>query len=187
MIASETANAPETAIMPGTATVPETLLAFETATDVLTVLKNRDYPALAGYAHPEKGIIFSPDAYVDYNEDSVFKAEQIEAFGTDTIYDWGYYDVSNDPLKLTANEYFSHYVYNKEFLSCRQIGINSIIWSGNCPENTAEAFPNGIFVDFHDEGTEELDGIDWASLKIVMEYYNGTYKVVAIINSGYTL
>lgn len=172
---------------PESETASNTLSAFKTALEVLEAVKGRDYPLLASHAHPEKGIIFSPDAYVDYQEDSVFTAEQITEFGSGAIYDWGYYDVSDEPLKLTADEYFTHYVYNKEFLSCRQIGVNSIIWSGNCPENVAEAFPDSIFVDFHDEGTEELDGIDWSSLKIVMEPYNGMFKVVAIINSGYTL
>lgn len=168
-------------------TVPETLLAFEAALDVLGDIKKHDYLSLAKYAHPEKGIIFSSNAFVNYDEDPVFKAEQIEAFNFDTVYSWGYYEASEIPLELTANEYFDLYVYSKDFIHCRQVGINSIIRSGNCPENVAETFPSGIFIEFHDEGTKEFDQLDWSSLKIVLEKCNGTFKVVAIVSSMYTL
>ena len=59
--------------------------------------------------------------------------------------------------------------------------------TGNCPENAGELFPDGVFVEYHDPGTEEFDGLDWSSLKIVMEEYEGSLKVVAIVNSCYTL
>lgn len=168
--------------------MPETMSAFETSINVLTAIKNRDYQLLSKYAHPEKGIIFSPDSYVDYNEDSVFSAEQIKLFGSDnTIYSWGYFDLSGNLIELTANEYFDKYVYNKEYIYSQQIGINSIVYSGNLVENVAELFPNAIFVDFHDEGTEEFDYIDWSDLKIVLEKYNDILKVIAIINSRTTI
>lgn len=165
----------------------EKLLAFKTAMDVLAAIKDLDYQLLAKYAHSEKGIIFSSDAFVNYDEDPVFKAEQIKEFNPDTVYKWGYYEASEIPLELTVNEYFNLNVYSKDFIHCRQVGINSIIRSGNCPENVAEMFPSGIFIEFHDEGTKEFDQLDWASLKIVLEKYNGTFKVVAIISSNYTL
>lgn len=167
--------------------LPETQQVFETAVDVLIAIKNRDYLLLAEYAHPKKGIIFSPDPNVNYNEDTVFQAEEIRLFESDTIYDWGYYDASEIPLRLTANDYFSFYVYVEDFLNCHQIGINNIVWSGNYLENVADVFPNGVYVDFHYEGTEEFELLDWESLKIVLEKYNGNFKVVAIINSQYTL
>lgn len=167
--------------------LPEAQQAFETAVDVLTAIKNRDYLLLAEYAHPEKGIIFSPDPNVNYDEDTVFQAEEIRLFESDRIYDWGYYDASEIPLRLTANDYFSSYIYVEDFLNCHQIGINSIVKSGNCQENVTEVFPDGVYVDFHYEGTEEFELLDWESLKIVMEKYDGNFKVVAIINSQYTL
>lgn len=49
-----------------------------------------------------------------------------------------------------------------------------------------EAFPKGFFVDFHDEGTESVGGLDWSSLKIVMEPYEGEYRVAAVIHSSYS-
>lgn len=174
--------------LPSEKNTPETLQAFQVAVDVLAAIKNRDYQLLAEYAHPKKGIIFSPDPFVDDSMDVVFHAAQIRAFASDSItYNWGYFDQSETLLELTANEYFNRFVYDKNFYDCHQIGINSIIRSGNCPENVMEEFPNAIFVEFHDEGTEEDSYLDWASLKIVLERYNGDFKVVALISSSYTL
>lgn len=164
---------------------PETLEAFETAVEVLTAGKNRDYQLLAQYAHPEKGILFSPDAAVDRDEDAVFFAGQIREFDSGGIYDWGCYDAGEAPLLLTADEYFADYVYNKEFLASRQIGINVLVRPGNFPGNAAEAFPEGIFVEFHDEGTKEFSGLDWSSVKIVLEKYQGAFRAVAVISSRY--
>lgn len=169
-------------------TMPETISAFEISIKVLTAIRNRDYQLLADYVHPEKGIIFSPDSYVDYNEDPIFSAEQIRAFGSDnTIYSWGYFDVSEKLIELTASEYFDEFVYDKEYIYSRQIGINTIVCSGNLEENVADLFPNAIFIDFHDEGTEEVDRIDWSDLKIVLEKYNGALNVIAVINSRATM
>ncbi len=51
---------------------------------------------------------------------------------------------------------YSHQESKLYFLNCHQIGINSIMWTGSSPENVAEVFQDGIFVGFHDEGTEEF-------------------------------
>lgn len=167
---------------------PEMLNALKAATEVLAAIKDRDYESLAEYIHPDKGVVFSPDAFVDFHEDPVFTTDQIRRFGSDDfIYNWGYDDQSEWPVRMSVQEYFDRYVYDKDYLSGSQIGINHIIRSGNCPDNAAEAFPDGIFVDYHDEGTEFYEGLDWSSLKIVMETYDDTYKAVAIIHSDYTL
>lgn len=171
---------------------PDSLLleeqdACNKAMEVLLAISCLDYQALAEYAHPEKGILFSPDPYVDYNEDSVFTLAQIRDFGSGGKYKWGCFCTSEQLIEETADEYFDDYVYNKDFLNSNQTNINKCYRTGNCPENAAEVFPGGVYVEFHEEGTEELGGLDWASLKIVMEEYEGSLKVVAVVHSIYTL
>ncbi len=161
--------------------------AYDAALEVLQMLSSYDYRQLAEYAHPEKGILFSPDPYVDYHEDPVFTAAQIREFESESQYKWGYFCASEKLIEETAYDYFDDYVYTKNFLNCRQTSINKCYRTGNCPENAAEVFPDGVFVEFHDEGTEELGGLDWASLKIVMEEYEGSLRVVAVVHSSYTL
>ena len=166
---------------------PEEQKAYDTAWEVLQFISVYDYQMLAEYAHPEKGIIFSPDPYVDYNEDTVFTAAQIRDFESGGSYQWGYFCASEHLIDETADKYFDDYVYTKDYLHYDRVGVNQVFRSGNCPENAGELFPDGIFVEFHDEGTEALDGLDWSSLKIVMEEYEGSLRVVAIVNSCYTL
>lgn len=167
--------------------LPEEQDAYNKAMEVLLAISCLDYQALSEYAHPEKGILFSPDPYVDYNEDSVFTSAQIRDFGSGSKYKWGCFCTSEQLIEETAEEYFDDYVYDKDFLNSDQTSINKCYRTGNCPENAAEVFPGGVYVEFHDEGTEDLGGLDWASLKIVMEEYEGSLKVVAVVHSSYTL
>lgn len=166
---------------------PKEQKAYDTAYEVLMSISTYDYQLLAEYAHPEKGILFSPDPYVDYNEDPVFTPAQIRAFDSGGNCQWGYFCSSETRINQTADAYFDDYVYTKDYLHCEQVGINQVSRTGNCPENAGELFPDGVFVEYHDPGTEEFDGLDWSSLKIVMEEYEGSLKVVAIVNSCYTL
>ena len=167
--------------------IPDNIKAYVSAVETLTAISNRDYGILSKYAHSKKGIVFSPDCYVSYEEDSTFLPEEIEKFYAGNVHYWGYYDASDIPLNLTADEYFELYVYNKDYLHCKNIGINVVLGVGNGVENVAEAFPESIFIEFYDEGTEFYEGLDWGSLKLVLVKENGRYKVVAIINSGYVL
>lgn len=161
---------------------------FWTAIKTLKAFEERDYQQLSGCAHPEKGITFVPYSSVDFDENLTFSSAQIAKFGTDTQqYAWGCYDQSPELIKLTVSGYFDHYVNDKDYLNTRQIGMNAIIRQGNSGENVREIYPGGFFVDFHDPGTAGYDGLDWSSLKIVMEVYEGEYKVVAVIHSEYTI
>jgi len=161
---------------------------LDCSVDVLELLEARNYEAFSEYVHPEKGVIFVPCSYIDYEENAVFTSEQVKHFGTDNnIYHWGFPDLSPIPIECTVDEYFDRFVCDKDYLETRQTEVNRIIRKGNSIENVEDVYPESIFVDFHDPGTSEYEGLDWSSLKIVMEIYKGELKVVAIINSSYTL
>ena len=162
-------------------------MGISTATDILRNIKARDYKALSGCIHPEKGVIFSPYSYVNKDEDITLTADQLLSSGNNSKYIWGSYGEGPNPIELTIEEYFDQFVYDKDYLSADQVAVNSIIRSGNSIENVAEVFNDCLFVDFHDPGSTAYEGLDWSSLKIVLENYNGDYKVVAIIHSSYTL
>jgi len=166
----------------------KTSQAFDTATITLKFIRDRNYESLSELVHPQKGIIFVPYGYVDYNEHLTFSAEQIKDFSnTTTVYTWGVVNQSADMIDLTIEDYFNRYVYNKDFITTEQIAINYIIGISNAIENVKDIFPDSYFVEFYDKGTEEYAGLDWASLKIVMEEYDGEFKIVAIIHSDYVM
>ena len=161
-----------------------TALAFS----VLDSIKSRDYEALADFSHPELGIVFSPYATINYAKCKSFMTSEIKRFGGSTdSYVWGVFDGSGDPIEMTVSEYFDRFVYNRDFLSASQIGVDYIVKSGNALENTVDVFPGARFVDFHLPGDEKNDGLDWASLRLIFEEYGDTLRLTALIHSEWTV
>ena len=102
-------------------------------------------------------------------------------------YVWGTVDGEGSPIMMTPAEYFNRYVYDKNFRTSSVIGLNTIVRSGNMLENVKEVFPDAEFVELHDPGSEEYEGIDWKSLKLVFEKWNGERKLVAVIHGEWTV
>ena len=160
--------------------------AYELATKAINAINNHDYKTLSEYVHPEKGVIFVPYSYIDYEEQLVFFPNQVSEFTDDNNnYIWGLIDNTDIPIELTVSDYFARYVCDKNFLDTGEVAVNSIIRKGNSIENVVDVFCDSIFIDFHDGGTKEFGGLDWSSLKIVMEKHNNIFKIVAIIHSQY--
>lgn len=166
----------------------ETSKAYQVAIDVLHSIDAQDFKTLSKYIHPEKGVIFVPFSFVDYDECISFSKEQVENFGADnTIYNWGTHDASPNAIELTAQDYFKAFVYDKKYLQTKQVAIDDIIRQGNSIENVMEVFPDCTFVEFYDEGSKDNDGLDWSSLKVVMVQFEDDFRVVAFVHSSYTL
>ena len=161
-----------------------TKLAFS----VLDSIKIRDYEALAEISHPELGIVFSPYATINYAKCKSFMASAVKKFDSNTdSYVWGVFDGSGNPIEMTVSEYFDRFVYNKDFLSAAQIGVDCIVQSGNALENITDVFPDARFVDIHFPGDTKNDGLDWASLRLVFEEYEGTLRLTALIHNEWTV
>ena len=102
--------------------------------DVLTVIKNKKYDSLALFIHPDEGVRFSPNAYIDTAVDKIFT---IEIFKKDATakkhqkFTWGEYDGSGDPINLTIDEYFKRFVYDVDFLTPETRKVNEFIGGSN--------------------------------------------------------
>lgn len=162
-------------------------LAFELANNTLQAIKVEDFEKLQNYIHNEKGVVFAYATNID-SYSPVFLKKQIGEFGEDNNkYIWGIGTHSDDMLELTVNEYFEKYLYKEDYLNVEKISINNTIGTSNAIDNIEEVFPDCIYVEFYYEGTEEYGYLDWSSLKVVMEDYNGQLKVVGLINSYYIM
>lgn len=160
----------------------------ELAYDVLQEIKEGDYKGLSEYVHPEYGVVFSPYATINLVTNKCFTASQVAAFGEDgTKYVWGLFDGSGEPIEMTPGEYFGRFVMDKDYTQVSHIGIDTIIRSGNALENIEEVFPNARYVDFHYEGSPENTGLDWSSLRLGFEDYNGKLRLTVILHSEWTI
>lgn len=162
-----------------------TAFAFE----IVGCIKENDYDKLSQVIHPEYGVVFSPYATLNLASNKCFTANQVKAFLEDQDkYVWGKYDGSGNPIELTPADYFKSFVFDKDYTLASKIGVDTIINSGNSLENIRDVFPNARFVDFYMPGADaELDGLDWSSLRLGFEEYNGQLKLTVILHSQWTI
>jgi hypothetical protein len=167
---------------------PESLRAA--ADEVLRALESRDGQAFAAVVHPTKGVRFSPYAYVDVLEDVQLAREEIAAFWTDTtVRRWGSFDGTGDPIEMTASEYYSRFILDRDFSSASSVNTNSDRAAGNTMNNVLEAYPDAVRVEYYIEPTLVGDepGNDWAALRLVFELDDDRYFLVGIIHDEWTI
>ncbi len=163
--------------------------------NVLKSLKSGDISGLQNYIHPEKGIRFTPYPYVDKEKDIVLKKDEIvDVFNDPKTYIWGNYDGRGNPIELSFKDYYKEFIYDEDFSNPQIIGNNYIVSSGNSLDNIREAYPDARFVELYFETFEELPdkavdlkGMDWKSLKLVFEEYEGKWYLVGIIHGQWTI
>lgn len=162
---------------------------LSTALDVMEIIKNKDMGNLSNYVDSNKGLRFTPYFYVDIQNDKVFNAQQVTGLAQDTtIYNWGDYDGSGEPIDLNFNDYYEKFIYDNDFINPHIIGNNTPIGSGNIIDNVATEYPNASFVEFHFTGFDpQYGGIDWSSLRLVFEQSGNQWYLVGIIHGQWTI
>ena len=159
------------------------------ANEVLLLLHNKDLDKLAAYIHPDKGVRFSPYAYIEPQKDLIFTAEQIKnAFSDQKEYTWGNYDGTGEPIKLTFKDYFHKFIYDAEFINAKEISYNHPLGKGNTINNAAEIYPNANIVEYHFPGIDpKYEGMDWRSLRLVFEEKDSNWYLVGIVHDQWTI
>jgi len=162
---------------------------WKTSAGVIEALKNKDMKTLSGYVHPDKGVRFSPYAYVEKEKDVVLTAKQIEkAMESSEVYLWGNYDGSGEPIELKFSDYYDRFVYDSDFESADYIGFNKTFKSGNTINNAREVYPEAIIVEYHIPYIDpKYEGMDWRSLRLVFEEKNGVWYLTGIIHDEWTI
>ncbi|NLM60486.1 MAG: hypothetical protein GX193_00215 [Clostridiales bacterium] len=182
-------NAPLLTVMAAeSAETPANKDLLDDAYSVLTAIRDRNYSALAGWIHPELGVLFTPYSTVEPDVNLHFSAEVVKGFETsEDTYVWGTVDGVGSPITMTPSAYFDRYVYDAEYAEAPVIGINTVVRTGNSLENVKDVFPDAEFVEFHFPGSEEHSYIDWKSLKLVFSDTERGRKLIAIIHSEWTI
>ena len=164
------------------------------AREIILALKNKDLAAFAKFVHPDKGVRFSAYTFVHvtsdpaYSADLVFSAaEMSNLFADPTVYRWGVFDGIGTPIDMTFAEYFERFVYDVDFANPDAIGYNQMIGQGNTINNIAQIYPEATVVEYYLEGSEEYGGLDWRSLRLVLEQKNGVWYLVAVVHDEWTI
>ena len=165
----------------------EKLQLLSTTTQILQILQDEDMAAFQAYVHPVAGVRFSPYYYVQANH-LVFNASAIPNLLSDpSIYNWGEEDGTGDPINRTAQDYFDRYVNRKDYSNPDDIQYNTIMQRASLINNIPTFYPNATFVEYHVEGTSpQYGGLDWGSIYVIYENYQGNWYVVGIANAEWT-
>ncbi|MBF8984017.1 hypothetical protein IZY60_10745 [Lutibacter sp. B2] len=159
------------------------------STQVMHALKDKDMSKIADFVHPTKGLLLSPDAFIQDETVQVLTKEMIINFFEDeNLYTWGYEDGSGDPMELTKKAYYERWMYDKDFINADQIGINTMIGQGNSTSSIEKISPKASFVAYHFKGFDKnVGGLDWESIYLVFEKYENQWYLVGIVHDHWTI
>ncbi|MEK3882465.1 hypothetical protein [Paenibacillus sp. PL2-23] len=158
------------------------------AAAVIEALKSKNIEALKKLVHPEHGVRFSPYAHIDSENAVHFEAGKLPDLDDPSVFTWGVFDGSGEPIKLTFGKYYERFVYDHDYANAAEIGWDTLIGSGNTTPNLKELYPDSYLVDYHFPGFDEkYEGMDWASLILVLEQHEGSWYVSAIVHSAWTI
>ncbi len=158
--------------------------------EILDAMKGRDFAKLAASVHPLKGVRLTPYSRVDPENDLLLTREQIAGAAADkNLYTWGHYDGSGEPIKLTIAEYFNKFVYDHDYLEeADEVGYNRrVIEDIYGMDNSSEIYPGASQVEYYFAGSEEFSGMDWSSLRLVLEKQDEAWYLVGIIHDQWTI
>ncbi|WP_340397819.1 hypothetical protein NST50_05840 [Paenibacillus sp. FSL E2-0202] len=162
----------------------------EAATTVIRSIKNKDMKQLAAWVHRDKGLRFSPYAYVDTKNDLVFTREEVEGLMNDsTKRVWRTFAGSGDLIELTFADYYKRFVYDADFIQKAEIAVNKGLGQGTTINNLNEVYPKEQydFVEYHIAGIDpSVEGMDWRSLRLVFEKIGEDHALVGIIHDQWT-
>ena len=156
------------------------------AAGVADCLAREDYAALAQYVHPVYGLVLSPYSTIHLGTNQCFTPQRVAVTDKDkTVYIWGVKYGSDEPIQLTARQFFTEILYDRDYARAPAMGFNTVLKSGNALENVTEAFPEGQFVDLYFPPSSQ-EAADWRILRLVFEDYEGSLKLSALIHGEYT-
>lgn len=161
---------------------------LERAESALELLKAEDYTGLSALIHPEKGITLTPFSTVSAECDRTLSSQEVSVLAEDEeTYVWGVMDGSGMPIRSTCDAYFDRFVFNADYTQAPEVGVDTVLMSGNALENVADAYPQARFVDYNFPGIDpEKKGYDWCSLKLVFEPWQNNWYLVGLIHSEWT-
>lgn len=155
--------------------------------EILQLLKAKNYQKLASYIHPEKGLRFSMYAYVLPEKDKTFSKANFEKYINSNIkFTFGERDGSGEIYITTLKSYLENWVFKRDFTAAEYY-LNEFKGHGNSLNNLIEIYPENDFTENHIKGSEQYGGMDWNSLRLVFEEFEGKNFLVAIVNDEWTI
>ena len=158
------------------------------ANEVLRVLQNRDFAALATYMHPQLGVRFSPYGYINPDSDLVFTREEVANFALDeTVYTWGTEAGSGLNIDKNVEDYWERFVTSQQPDPEWVVLDDPSQKASNTIDNFAEVYPEAVSLEYYQPGSEQYGFLDWRSLRLGFQRSSdGAMYLIAIIHDEWT-
>ncbi|MDD3896692.1 MAG: hypothetical protein PHU04_02490 [Candidatus Peribacteraceae bacterium] len=161
----------------------------ETAQNILATLKSQNWQGFASYVHPENGVRFTPYTYVKIDSDEVLSPSDFtQALSDEAMRNWGVRDGTGEPLILTFGNYYARYIWNYDYTQAPVQTWNEPSARGNILDNARDVYPDAQIVEYHFPGFDpQYEGMDWSSLRLVLEKFNSEWRLVGLIHDEWTI
>lgn len=163
----------------------EELLAM--GTQVLEAIKTQDYPKLAAFIHPEKGVTLTPFVSVEQNNRTI-QADKLVALSQDdeTELVWGSWAGSGEDIVMTFAQYWQKFVWNADYTAADEVHTDLIYRTDSAISNLAEAYPGCRYVDYYVDELHEGVPMDWSSLTLVFQKQDGQWYLSGLVHGEWT-
>ncbi|WP_456273534.1 hypothetical protein [Bacillus sp. AK031] len=160
----------------------------EQALTVIQAIAEKNMDIVAEHVHSDKGLLFSPSVNINENPVIFEKGDIGSLLNADSVYTWGHYDGSGERMALTPGAYFEEVLYAKPYQDYDEVLVDTFEPRGNTRNNLKDVFPDAKVVEFYLSGSEEYDGMDWASLNLIFEKdENGVWKLTGLVNDKWSI
>jgi hypothetical protein len=160
------------------------------AKSVIQALKAGNIAKFSTFVHPQKGVRFSPYASVLLDQDRVIRRNQLaQMWASAKLYQWGDYDGSGDPIRLSFRKYHRRFIFDHDFSHAESVNYNpASMGHGNTPNTIQAVYPKSIAVGYHFSGFDpKVSGMDWSSLWLVFEKKGSNWYLVGIVHDEWTI
>lgn len=158
---------------------------------ILEAIQEKNYDKLASFIDPNKGVIFSPYAYVDekkLNDNHFSKQSFLKFAKSNSKKVWGYADGSGEAISMNMDEYVDKYVYDVDFLHVTNIAANrSLFKKSNGIDNSLKVFPGKTFVDYYKKPRPGENEFDWSNLRLIFNEEDGKLYLIAIVHNQWQI
>ena len=148
---------------------------------IVAALKSAEFGRLAEYVHPISGLMFDGVRFMknDLRDPSLPSRPQTFQGGYLNLGDDLFY--SGERKIISLRDYTLRHLYSRDFLSSSEVSLGEPkVGSGGGHGSPFQGRPGSIFIDYFVDNSANGNGIDWATLRLILERYNNRWFLTEI-------
>jgi hypothetical protein len=156
------------------------------AREALLAIKQSNMLKLSEFVHPAKGVRFSTYSWVDKDDKWLSRQQVRNLARRDPRSVWFTVDEAGTPMRMTAKEYLSKYVYEYDYLKATKVSYNTQHKRSNTIPNVLDFYPRAIVVEYY-EPNKDPDERGWDTLWLVFEKMGKAWYLVGVVKDSPTI